>query len=1323
MASSRWKRFAFFDRNNLKLPLPIVQDILPPNNNNNNNNEASLVSSYSNNNTNLNNNHSNKNDKSNRLELSENVSLVVVNGAGIPYASIPENKSNAGMALSLHSCNHNQIMSHESEKEDEHRDQSHNKNNNNNNNNTFSFTSTGQTLAVPNNVQKKHGNVDGSLVLAFIASKSSSRVHCVDLTIRCNPIQESKSSMTAGTTGTDASAAGAGVVQQQQQQQQDMEDLDGWRGYFTPFHYDLTIYDDTESGTPSSNNNQAKIVAMAVCSDHETKKIKSGKNMYLACITDSNHSVGITVHRNPHLYLNDDFVDLTKAAATTTTTKKNHRSTPKKEVFQPLGEFDYKHRGRPTCVAISYQSGLVAVGTNNGMILLYNLRPSNSGGHGHGHGSDINASQVVAGSNLTRKLTCVMEIPAPPTAGRSGNSSVDDIRGGKVTAGNTTTSGNSADLNNVELEASCLQFVRESVHIENNESQRETNATNKSTKKEQKRYTTKLFVTYRRRTQSSQANNNITASNASTNTNYVVHCETGVGGSTSGSGVCCYDLGIIDTAAISKFTTQSTPTARFDLDGREVTSTSLCDMVVSNKSDGSNESDVGGDRLMIARSDGLYTYSSTDKVTVSPIDGNKIAMCSVPPPPFSKRKYRPEMLNGTLASFIGNNEDEKMTLRDSENIMYMQAAAADTGSSYTLVATTDTKSGRDAIDIYDASNKLVAFHILLSPGHKALKAVGITTASRSVLDGTIRGGLSSAIVITTGGSLVTITEKITSDKVALLIQKNLYSAAISMAFADSSYKAADITSLFRRHAEYLYRKGDYVAAMDQYIHTIGSLEPSHVIFRFLDAPKIPLLARYLETLRSRNLADSVHCELLKTCYLKLNDLNMAEKTSSLLSKSLTGSTCTSLVSNLLHSPSEALATICSFEAPHVVAALKVHGSVLARASPRETAGIVLSLCDGIYSPGALASVDERRKVTSNVLKELLESKDREQKCELYPIHLFSTAFMENPKLLRVILAHCLKNKRYLTSSLKRTFLGLTLDEWNTAKKADNKIVEKTRRDEAMSILSDPTSSEKLGDYESLVIVQQHDFVQGEILLYERLQMIPLLVEKYANEGTYKARRQMLALCRSDPEILGDVLGHFVSLATEKLNQKDDDASVDSESELGELLQDVKEALQMARSQNVLPPVRIARILAGYGVGQFRNESDSVESEAHEGVPLSVAIDYIGNVLDEKGKEIDRLQSDVEEYDTMCEEMETEINSLSLSKGNARKSPSSRNHQSPLVTVDVDEMYDKLLESSFEIKAGQDKPSELHSEEFWRAMGQSEDRFGTIAKFFAKDIIN
>ena len=282
-----------------------------------------------------------------------------------------------------------------------------------------------------------------------------------------------------------------------------------------------------------------------------------------------------------------------------------------------------------------------------------------------------------------------------------------------------------------------------------------------------------------------------------------------------------------------------------------------------------------------------------------------------------------------------------------------------------------------------------------------------------------------------------------------------------------------------------------------------------------------------------------------------------------------------------------------------------------------------------------------------------------------------------------------------------------------------------RRDEAMAILSDPQSSSKLGDYEALVIVQQHNFVQGEILLYEKLQMVPLLVEKYANEGTYKARRQMLALCRSDPEILGDVLGYFVTMATERLGQestKEDDESIDSESELGELLEDVKEALQMARSQRVLPPVRIARILAGDGVGQFRNECGPNESSISEGVPLSVAMDYIGNVLDEKGKEIERLQNDVEEYNHMCNIMEAEINGL-LSTAETKPSIAMKKN-SNLTDINIDEMYSKLIESSFNTKSITDeRKSESSSEEFWRAMGQAEDRFGTITRFFAKDIID
>ena len=128
------------------------------------------------------------------------------------------------------------------------------------------------------------------------------------------------------------------------------------------------------------------------------------------------------------------------------------------------------------------------------------------------------------------------------------------------------------------------------------------------------------------------------------------------------------------------------------------------------------------------------------------------------------------------------------------------------------------------MDIYDTANKLCGFHVLLSPGHRALRTVGIVS-SPTVGSGTLlRGGRSSAVVLTSGGSIVTLTEKVTPDKVDLLTQKNLYGAAISMAFSDPQfYRPEDITALYRRYAEHLYRKGDFGAAMDQYILTIGSL--------------------------------------------------------------------------------------------------------------------------------------------------------------------------------------------------------------------------------------------------------------------------------------------------------------------------------------------------------------------------------------------------------------------------------------------------------------------------------------------------------------------
>ena len=207
------------------------------------------------------------------------------------------------------------------------------------------------------------------------------------------------------------------------------------------------------------------------------------------------------------------------------------------------------------------------------------------------------------------------------------------------------------------------------------------------------------------------------------------------------------------------------------------------------------------------------------------------------------------------------------------------------------------------------------------------------------------------------------------------------------------------------------------------------------------------LSQYLEELRSRELTTPVHNELLRTCYLKLNDDESAESIAALAHRSVDTESLSSIVTN---SPKDGLALICSFEAPQAAEALAIHGASLARLMPRETAGLVVSLCLGTFSP---AKFSESSSAIAADCKKMLEYAYDEngRNCEPYPVHVFASSFMEHPKTLRLILAHCNRNKCILTPSLRRTLLELTLAEWNQAKRNGDTEAEKMRRKEAIAV--------------------------------------------------------------------------------------------------------------------------------------------------------------------------------------------------------------------------------------------------------------------------------
>jgi hypothetical protein len=150
------------------------------------------------------------------------------------------------------------------------------------------------------------------------------------------------------------------------------------------------------------------------------------------------------------------------------------------------------------------------------------------------------------------------------------------------------------------------------------------------------------------------------------------------------------------------------------------------------------------------------------------------------------------------------------------------------------------------------------------------------------------------------------------------------------------------------------------------------------------------------------------------------------------------------------------------------------------------------------------------------------------------------------------------------------------------------------------------------------------------------------------------------------------------------------------------------------------PVRIARVLAGEGSGQFT--SDRPSKERKKTVPLHVALDYVGSVLEKSRKESFRLRSEIEEYNQLCNTMENEIDSLLrasyvLPTSNSGNGPTETMQNSRL---NIDNLLAKV--KSEETQMVTDGMTEQTREAFWREIMQAEDSFETISRFFAKGVI-
>ena len=123
--------------------------------------------------------------------------------------------------------------------------------------------------------------------------------------------------------------------------------------------------------------------------------------------------------------------------------------------------------------------------------------------------------------------------------------------------------------------------------------------------------------------------------------------------------------------------------------------------------------------------------------------------------------------------------------------------------------------------------------------------------------------------MTEGHAVYALREKETQAKLSLLYERELFPAALALG-SEWGLSEKEMSEIHRMYGDWLYEKKEFAEAMREYIFTIGFLDASYVIRRFLDASQIHNLTEYLEELHRNGKATVDHTVLLMNNYVKLH---------------------------------------------------------------------------------------------------------------------------------------------------------------------------------------------------------------------------------------------------------------------------------------------------------------------------------------------------------------------------------------------------------------------------------------------------------------------
>ncbi|GFQ99030.1 vacuolar protein sorting-associated protein 11 homolog [Trichonephila clavata] len=398
--------------------------------------------------------------------------------------------------------------------------------------------------------------------------------------------------------------------------------------------------------------------------------------------------------------------------------------------------------------------------------------------------------------------------------------------------------------------------------------------------------------------------------------------------------------------------------------------------------------------------------------------------------------------------------------------------------SYLVVVGKDTKAVHSSamtspvemniVTVYDIQNKFIAYSSPLP----------------AVVDVISEWG--SLYVLSQDGKLYNLLEKDTQSKLDMLFKKNQYALAISLA-KSQQYDEDGLIDIFRQYGDHLYAKGDHDGAIAQYIKTIGKLEASYVIRKFLDAQRIHNLTAYLQALHRKDLATEDHTTLLLNCYTKLKDKCKLDEFIMTKDREIHFDVETAMkvcrqagyYSHALYLAEhhdqhdwylkilledlkdydKALKYISKLDFEAAEGNMKTYGKVLMTEIPEQTTQLLKRLCTD-YS--------------ANQISEKPLSTNPEE---------FIHIFVNNTERLLEFLEHMIKIRPTSSSLVYNTYLELCLKAYS---KETDPAIKKKNEIKIMDMLRNSDASYSIN--QALVLCQMSDFKPGILHLYEKAKL-------------------------------------------------------------------------------------------------------------------------------------------------------------------------------------------------------------------------------------------